>query len=80
MKGSVGTFQLVRLPWFSDGSRGCSQRHNLTSGYLGLHSAFSPNACAVVSLGENHEVKLRLMQLSIGGFDEQADRGLSTIL
>jgi hypothetical protein len=41
-----------------------------------LHSALSPNACAIVSLGETHEVKIRLMQLSIGGFDEQADRGV----
>ena len=46
---------------------------------LGFHSAFSPNACAIVVFGEDHEVKLGLMQISIGGFDEPADRGLLKI-
>lgn len=31
---------------------------------IDLHSAFSPNFCAVVSLGENYDMKLGLMQLS----------------
>lgn len=56
---------------------GVLEKESNFSNSLGLHSALSPNACAVVSLGQNHEVKLSLMQMSIGGFDEQADRGLS---
>lgn len=58
---------------------GLEKKSDSSNYYLGFSSAFSPNACAIAFLGENHEVKLGMMQISVGGFDESADRGVLKI-
>ena len=43
---------------------------------IGLHSALSPNLCAVVSISERQEVRLNLMQLPINTIHGAVDDGM----